>query len=121
MADLTNIRLSLEASEIAKELSERYYFKDTLPFLQFAMAYGLNHLDGFDYNTLDKKYDSLGFNYNVGSIRKSAEITTAFNTIFPNCETPFRYIRVLMIYGTYKIKECIANGVDFRDIMSIDK
>lgn len=122
MSDLTNIGVSFEASEIAKELSERYYFRDVLSFLQFAMSYALSkHLDEIDFDTLDIEYDSSGLRYNVGSIKKSSLITTAFSTLFPNCTTPYRYIRVLMIYGTYKIKERIDKGDDFLEVISIDK
>lgn len=122
MSDLTNIRISAEATEIAKALSSRYYFRDALSFLQFAMSYAMSkHLEEIDFDTLDTEYDSSGLNYNVGSIKKAPLITTAFNTIFPNCTTPYRYIRVLMIYGTYKIKERIDNGEDFLDIISVAK
>lgn len=122
MSDLTNIGVSYEASEIAKELSSRYYFRDALSFLQFAMSYALSkHLNEIDFDVLDSEYDSSGLHYNVGSIKKAALITTTFSTLFPNCTTPYRYIRVLMIYGTLKIKERIDNGVDFWEIISIDK
>lgn len=121
MLDLTNISISAEASEIAKDLSARYYFRDTLSFLQFAMSYALSrHLEEIDFDTLDTEYDSSGLHYNVGSIKKASLITTAFSTLFPNCTTPYRYIRVLMIYGTYKIKERIDAGEDFLNIISVD-
>ena len=122
MSDLTNIGVSIEASEIAKDLSSRYYFRDTLSFLQFAMSYALSkHLNEIDFDSLDSEYDSLGLHYNVGSIKKSSLITTAFSTVFPNCTTPYRYIRVLMIYGTYKIKERIDAGEDFSNIITVVK
>ena len=122
MTDLTNIGVSIEASEIAKDLSERYFFKDVLSFLQFAMSYALSrHLKEIDFESLDNQYDSLGLHYNVGSIKKASLITTAFNTIFPDCTTPYRYIRVLMIYGTYKIKERIDAGEHFSDIITVNK
>ncbi len=120
MTDLTNIGVSAEASEIAKDLSTRYCFRDALSFLQFAMSYALsNHLKDIDFELLDSQYDSSGLHYNVGSIRKSTLITTVFSTILPECSTPYRYIRVLMIYGTYKIKERIDAGDDFSTIITI--
>ncbi len=122
MSDLTNIGVSYEASEIAKQISSQYYFRDALSFLQFAMSYALsNHLNEIDFDALDNEYDSSGLHYNVGSIKKAALITTTFSTLFPNCATPYRYIRVLMIYGTYKIKKRIDAGEDFLDIISVDK
>ncbi|MBO6024857.1 MAG: hypothetical protein J6P83_08400 [Bacteroidales bacterium] len=119
MSDLTNIGISFEASEIAKELSERYYFRDVLSFLQFAMSYALSkHLNEIDFETLDSEYESSGLHYNVGSIKKSSLIITVFNSVFPDCKTPYRYIRVLMIYGTFKIKERMEAGTDFWEILS---
>lgn len=120
MSDLTNIRLSVSASDIGKEITEKYNFRDAMTFFQFAMAYALeNHLNEIDFDKLDGEYDSLGSNYNVGSIKKSSLITSALNYIIPGCETPYRYIRVLMIYGTYKIKERLDKGESFTDIISV--
>ena len=91
MADLTNIRLSVKASDIAKDIVEHFSFRDSMTFFQFAMAYALkNHLDEIDFDKLDAEYDSLGTNYNVGSIKKASLITTALKHIIPNCETPYR-------------------------------
>lgn len=119
MEDLTNIRLSQKASDIAKELSGEYGFRDAFTFFQFAMSYALNnHLKEIDFDTLDSEYDTLGSNYNVGSIKKPGLILTAFKQIFPECTTPYRYVRVLMIYGTLKIKERLNAGEDFIDIIS---
>lgn len=120
MADLTNIRLSVKASDIGANLAKKYGFKDALSFFQFAMAYALSHhLSEIDFERLDSEYDSAGSNYNVGSIKKSSLITTAINQIIPNCETPYRYIRVLMIFGTYKINERLSAGEDFSQIISV--
>jgi len=119
MADLTNIRLSIKASDIGADLAKKYGFKDALSFFQFAMAYALSHhLGEIDFEKLDAEYDSFGSNYNVGSIKKSNLVTTAITHIIPNCETPYRYIRVLMIYGTLKIKERLEEGDAFADIIS---
>ena len=120
MADLTNIRLSIKASDMAKDIVERYNFRDSMTFFQFAMAYALkNHLEEIDFDKLDAEYDSLGTNYNVGSIKKASLITTALKLVIPSCETPYRYIRVLMIYGTYKINERLNAGDDFSEIISV--
>lgn len=120
MADLTNIRLSVKASDIGADLAKKYGFKDALSFFQFAMAYALSHhLGEIDFERLDSEYDSAGSNYNVGSIKKSPLVTTALTHIIPGCETPYRYIRVLMIYGTLQIKERLDKGDDFSDIISV--
>lgn len=121
MTDLTNIRLSSFASDIAEELALRYNFRDALSFFHFAMAYALsNHYQEIDFAKLDAEYDSLGKNYNVGSIKKAALISSVLRQIFPESETiPYRYIRVLMIYGTYKIKERLDKGEKFSDIIAV--
>jgi len=118
--DLINIRMSLKASEIAKEMVEKYGFRDAMAFFQFAMSYALsNHLKDINFEQLDNEYDSIGSNYNVGSIKKANLIITALDHIIPDCTTPYRYIRVLMIYGTYKIKDRLDAGDKFQDIIAI--
>ncbi len=120
MADLTNIRLSINATEFAKDIVERFNFRDAMTFFQFAMAYALkNHLSDIDFEKLDAEYDTSGMNYNVGSIKKSSLIITVLNHIIPDCQTPFRKIRVLMIFGTYKIQERLNAGEEFSSIISI--
>lgn len=120
MADLINIKLSLRASGIAKDMVEKYGFRDAMTFFQFAMSYALsNHLKEINFEQLDSDYDSMGSNYNVGSIKKANLIITTLDHIIPNCETPYRFIRVLMIYGTYKIQERLDAGEKFEDIIAI--
>lgn len=121
MADLINIKMSLRASEIAKDMVEKYGFRDAMTFFQFAMSYALaNHLSEINFDQLDSEYDSIGSNYNVGSIKKANLIVTALDHIIPDCTTPYRYIRVLMIYGTYKIKDRLDAGEKFEEIIAID-
>ena len=122
MTDRTTFRLSAQASEIGKEITEQYNFRDSLKFFQFAMAYALeHHLGEIEFEKLDEEYDTDGSTYNVGSIAKSSQVATIITQLIPGCQTPFRYIRVLMIFGTLKIKGRLDKGEDFSDIAAISQ
>jgi hypothetical protein len=67
--DLKNVRLSANASEIAERIFESGLFEDRIGVSKFALAYAVkNHFDNIDPELLDVQYDSLGSNYNIGSI-----------------------------------------------------
>ena len=43
---------------------------------------------------------------NVGSVDdQDMVLRTLIKTLFPLCETPYKYARVAIIYGLYKIRE----------------
>ena len=71
--DLMNISLSKHASGVADSLMETKAFDDALTVAKFGMAYAvkyyMNELDTLEkLDALGECYDSLGKNYNVGSV-----------------------------------------------------
>ena len=121
MEDLTNIKATKTASDIAKDIIAKYGIKDAITFFHIAMAYALaNHASEIDFKRLDAEYDtSGGLQYNVGSFKKPSLFLPVLNSFYPDCTTPFRYIQVLITYGTYKIKERLDAGEDFSDIVAV--
>ena len=107
MTDLTNIRLSKEANDIAEELVNTGKFENVMSAAKFALAYALkNHFDDFDPGS-NQVADSGGNNYNVGSVDKDNHISQLLRALYPGVETPYVYARALMVYGLLKIGEVI--------------
>jgi len=107
MTDLTNIRLSKEANDVAEMLVETGKFENVISAAKFALAYALkNHFDDFapgEYQVAD----SGGNNYNVGSVDKDNQLSQLLRALYPGLETPYVYARALMVYGLLKIGELI--------------
>ena len=61
-------------------------------------------------NELDSTYTADGNNYNVGSVDKDGFIVRLFKLLYPGCETPFKYIRVVMCYGLMKMEDLIESN-----------
>ena len=114
MGDLVNIRISSEADKIAVLLKEKYYFSTNTTVYRFAMAYAMkNYKEELmsNYEHLDIVYPSDGTNLNVGTVDTSEHMLKQLvQIIAPNCITPYRFIRVAIIMGLYKIKEMIDSG-----------
>ena len=109
--DLKNVRLSQSATEIADKIMESELFDDKISVAKFALAYTVKyHIDGLDPDLLDATYDSNGSNYNIGSIDEDKFLSGLIQAIYPNTTTPYRYIRVLMIYGLERLGELLAEG-----------
>ena len=99
MTDLTNIRLSKEANDVAEMLVETGKFENVISAAKFALAYALkNHFDDFAPG---------GNNYNVGSVDKDNQLSQLLRALYPGLETPYVYARALMVYGLLKIGELI--------------
>ena len=98
--DIVNIRLSSEASEVAERIAESGYFEDRISIAKFAMAYAIkNYFDVIDPIEIDSNRDALGLNYNVGSVDGDKFISKLIESLYPECETPYKITRGLMIYG----------------------
>lgn len=108
---ITNIALSVHASEVAESMKESGYFGDSLTAAKFGMAYAIKYyFDEIDCEALEKVYDSKGINYNIGSIDPDNYISTLLTALYPEVTTPYRYARVLMCYGLNKIGDIIEEG-----------
>lgn len=107
MNDLTTIRLSKEANDVAEKLVETGKFENVITAAKFALAYAIkNHFDDFD----PSKYavsDSGGNNYNIGTVDKDGLLKQLLKALYPETDTPYIYARALMVYGLLKIGDII--------------
>lgn len=109
--DLKNVRLSAKSSDIAEKILESGLFDDKISVCKFALAYAISkHFSEVDPEFLDSVYDSNGSNYNVGSIDDDKFISQVVTSIYPTTTAPYRYARVLMIFGLEKMGELLDAG-----------
>jgi len=111
MEDLTQFAISGESKRIAEEIRDKYYFKDLLPIVRLGLTYALKyHRNDIKFEELDHEYDNDGSKYNaVGTFDENNMIASVIKSIYPNCETPYRYARVLINYGLKKIEEKLSS------------
>lgn len=118
MGDLVNIRISSDADKVAELLKKRYYFSTNTAVYRFAMAYAIRDFKDelvSNYEQLDNSYPSDGTNLNVGTVDNNQNLLKQLIPILvPECSTPYRFVRVAIILGLYKIKQMIDedNNVD---------
>ena len=109
--DLKNVRLSGRATDIAERIFESGFFEDRVSVGKFALAYAIkNHFDEIDPEAFDSIYDSTGLNYNIGTIDDDKFLSQIMLSLYPETTTPYRYARVLMIYGLEKLGELLDAG-----------
>ncbi len=109
--DLKNVRLSGHATEIADKICDSGLFEDRISVSKFALAYAIkNHFEEIDPEALDAMYDSSGLNYNIGSIDDDKFLSQLIVSLYPDTPTPYRYVRVLMIYGLEKLGKLLEAG-----------
>lgn len=114
--DLINIRLSSSATSIAETLKENFYFPDAISVCRFAFSYAIvNYSSLANPAELDDQYPSDGSNYNTGTVNQDGIMTQLISYYYPECDTPFRYIRAFIILGLEKINEKLAH----KEIQSI--
>lgn len=107
MNDITNLRLSRRATEVAEKLEETGKFDSAISAAKFALAYAVdNYFDEFDPKSYSVS-DSAGNNYNVGSFDNDGTLVQAIRALYPDVETPFIYIRSLAVFGLEKIGDII--------------
>ena len=107
----TTLRMSSNATVIADKIVSSGKFEDRLSVFQFAFAYAIK-TQGKNLNPelLDSKYDAGGSTYNIGSLDSDGFLEKIILLVYPNCKTPYRYIRGIMIYGTECLGELLDNG-----------
>lgn len=111
MSDLTNFRISKEANEIATKLVDTGKFDHVTSVAKFALAYAiLNYYDKFDPGSFNPS-DGDGSNYSIGSF-SDWNLPQFIKILYPDTDTPFIYIRNLIIFGLLKLGELIEeNGI----------
>lgn len=104
MNDLTNFRLSKAANEVADKLVATGKFDHATSAAKFAFAYAINnYYEEFDPESYSIS-DSDGSNYNIGSFD---DLSPYIKVLYPETNTPYIYIRALIIYGLLEIGKII--------------
>lgn len=116
---VVNIRLSELASNTAERLKSMGYFDTAIDAARFSLGYSLNnYFQEFDPESYVPT-DSNGSNYNVGSVDSDGKLARIIGALYPECSSPYSYIRMLMIYGLTKINEKLESGSinEFSDLL----
>ena len=104
--DKVHIGLNLEANNVADLLEESDFFEDRLAIAKFALAYAIKNKFDEDLENL-KVSDSGGTKWNVGSVDNDQYLKSVVNSLYPDVETPYRQVELLMNNGLIKIGEVI--------------
>ncbi|MGZ7444264.1 hypothetical protein [Paenibacillus sp. TH7-28] len=105
--DRINIGLSVESNKIADILENTGYFEDRIAIAKFALAYAVRN--NLDTGLTDYKVgEGGGTKWNIGSLDADKYLHSLILTLYPETETPYRYIEALMNKGLVSIGEKIA-------------
>ncbi len=107
--DSKNLRISLEGNNVSEKIEKMNFFPDRIAICKFAFAYALkNYQEELnDLESLDNKYDSNGTNYNIGSIDADKTLSQLITTLYPGCQTPYKYVRTIICFGFEKLGELL--------------
>lgn len=107
MNDITNFRLSKAANDVADRLVATGKFDHGTSAAKFAFAYAVKNFYGkFDPESYAAS-DSNGSNYSVGSFD---DLAPYIRVLYPDTDTPYIYVRALIIFGLIEIGKIIDAG-----------
>jgi hypothetical protein len=109
--DKVNIGLSIDADRIVDKLEGLGYFEDRLSIAKFALAYAVKN--NLDANMAAFKIgETSGTKWNIGSVDNDQYLRELIVSLFPESETPYRDIEVLMNIGLISLGDAIEkNGL----------
>jgi len=109
--DLTNLRLSGSATAVADDLLQTGFFDDRVSIVKLGFSYAINRYYGkFSPADYEKTLDSDGLNYNVGSLDGDKSMAILVKTLYPECTTPYHYVRAIICYGLGKLADLNSRG-----------
>jgi hypothetical protein len=98
MDDKVNIGLTNDANLVAERLELTGLFEDRLSVAKFAIAIAIK--EGLDNKLEDyRQTDSMGTKWNIGSVDSDQYLRDLMISLYPECNTPYRYIEALMNRG----------------------
>lgn len=99
MADLHDISISTEATEVAETIFEQRWFKNRADILSFAAGYMIkHHFSNFDPSTYVLS-NSQGLNYGISTFDADGKWSMVIRGLYPNAQAPYSYLRALMDKG----------------------
>jgi len=110
--DKVNIGLSIEANKVADLLEESGFFEDRLTIAKFALAFAIKN--GIDSELAEYKLgEAGGTKWNIGSVDNDQYLRELIISLYPDVDTPYRYIEALMNKGLLMMGEVIkAEGLN---------
>ncbi len=110
MADLVNLAVSQEATNIMNDLLEQGLFKEQVDVLNFAAAYMLKHHSNDFFPETYTPSDSKGSNHHVATLDPSGKLKKLIIAVYPEAtEIPYIYLRALMDKGLLQLNMDMAN------------
>ncbi len=114
--DIIDIRLSTKASEVANRFKDNFFFSDAISVAKLGFAYMIQTAEEKDllyWQTLsdrkkDERFETNGYNYGGASIDKGGKMVSLIKAKFPECETPYLYIRLLMDVGLCELGKKVS-------------
>ena len=113
--NMTNLVLSKHASNIANEMKDSGIFPDALVAAKFGMAYAIKYFwdeigTSTELSRLDSIYDTNGNHYNIGSVDSDRYISQIMGALYPDSDTPYKFVRALMCFGLNKLGDLLEDG-----------
>ena len=120
--DYVDIRFSAEATNIAEAIKEKFFFSQAISIFRLAAAYAFKeYQEDMDFARLDYEYEKNGANYHSATFDSGGTFYTLISSLYPWCNTPYKYARVAAIFGLKKIKEKMDADPDFNIVTLVQK
>ncbi len=116
MSDKKTIGLTLENRRVMEHLIEKNLFHDGLAAAKFALAFAIKS----DANPVS--LEGVETIWNVGSFDQEGELRNLIPVLFPDVETPYRFIEELMNIGFSLLGDLVKvkKNLDVISIMAIN-
>lgn len=123
--DIVDIRLSKKASDVASRFMADFFFPTAISVAKLGFAYMLqktSEAEILGWLTLserkrDDRFESNGNNYAAASIDVGGRMSKLILSKFPDCDTPYQYIRLLMDAGLCELGDKISTLDNLRLFM----
>lgn len=105
--DKVNIGLTTEANAIVDMIEEIGLFEDRLSVAKFALAYIIKNEKEPDFSEY-RIGETSGTKWNIGSVDNDQSLREIVISLYPEVETPYRYIEILMNEGLLILGDIIS-------------
>lgn len=113
------------ASDEADRLLSVCQFRDAITVARLGMAITLRTCSEEEIiswlNLTEKKdprFDSGGYNYNIGTVDPQKILYNTIMGLFPSCSIPYRYIRALMNFGIIELGKTVSDLDSLKDLIT---
>lgn len=118
MSDSVNIMFPASLNLIVDKIYSSGCFSDRMTVFKYGFSYAVKyHFNDFNPAEIDQNENSDGMNYNVGSFDNDKFLYNFIISAYPGCETPYKYLRGIIIFGMKKLEEKLK---DYTSISVLD-